>query len=222
VDSTAVESSAAAFLASAAAATTPLGGDLKYRLSGYSIAIISAAAMLAAVASCSRWIHQRKLKSGPNLSVGHPTLLRPLSKLSTTVCLTTRMAALVLVLLLCPGVLSTTLDSGPILIDQVGMHAGSQGLVSERAMREAKFHKAEAAAEDPFLFKHRLQYLDAASNKLTYYEYSARRHNHVLMLNEMNISSCALEVAGGQIRKVHLTSRDHDGLRMNITTGTLL
>jgi hypothetical protein len=217
---TAFESSVAAVLTSAAAATTLLGGDLKYRLSGYSISIISAVAVLAAITSCSRWISRRKLKSGPNLSDGLPTWPRPLPKLSTTVCLTMRMVPLVLVLLLCPG--STALDSGPILIDQVGMHAGSQGLVSERAMREAKFHKAEAAAEDPSLFKHRLQYLDAASNKLTYYEYSARRHNHVLMLNEMNISSCALEVAGGQIRKVHLTSRDHDGLRMNITTGTLL
>jgi hypothetical protein len=220
---TAVESSVAAVLTSAAAATTPLGGDLKYRLSGYSIAIIAAVAVLAAILSCSRRISdpEPKLKTGPmHLSDGLPTLLPPLPKLSTTVCLSTRMAPLVLVLLLCPG--STALDSGPILIDQVGMHAGSQGLVSKRAMREAKFHKAGAAAEDPFLFKHRLQYLDAVSNKLTYYEYSARRHNHVLMLDEMNISSCVLEVAGGQIQKVHLTSRDHDGLRMNITTGAFL
>eukprot|EP00900_Chrysochromulina_parva_P006311 jgi/Chrpa1/15681/Chrysochromulina_OHIO_Genome00019244-RA len=54
VDLTAVESSVAAVLTSAAAATTRLGGDLKYRLSGYDIAIIAAVAVLAAVASCSR------------------------------------------------------------------------------------------------------------------------------------------------------------------------
>jgi hypothetical protein len=217
---TAVESSVAAVLTSAAAATTLLGGDLKYRLSGYSIAIIAAVAVLAAILSCSRWISdpEPKVKTGPNLPDG----LRPLPKLSTSVCLTTRMARLVLVLLLCPGVMSTTLDSGPILIHQVGMHAGNQSLATKEAVREAKFHKAEAAAEDPFLFKHRLQYHDAASNKLTYFEYSARRHDHVLMLDEMNISSCALEVAGGQIQKVHLTSRDHDGLIMNVTAGTFL
>ena len=163
--------------------------------------------------------------TGTNRSGGQPTLLRPPPKLSAAICLTTRLAQLaqlVLVLLLCPGVLSATPDSGPILIDEVGMLPGDQSLATEGAMREAKFHKAEAAAEDPFLFKHRLQYHDAASNKLTYFEYSARRHDHVLMLNEMNISSCALEVAGGQILKVHLTSRDHDGLRMNVTAGTFL
>ena len=219
---TAVESSVAAVLTSAAAATTLLGGDLKYRLSGYSIAIIAAVAVLTAVAFCSRWISKRKLKKGPNLSDGLPTLLCPLPKLSTTVCLTTRMKLLVLVLLLCPGAMSTTPDSGPILIHEVGMLEGDQSLATKGAMREAKFHKAEAAAEDPFLFKHRLQYHDALSNKLTDFEYSARRHEHVLMLNEMNISSCALEVAGGQIQRVHLTSRDHDGLRMNVTAGTFL
>ncbi|KOO35697.1 domain of subtilisin, partial [Chrysochromulina tobinii] len=67
---TAVESSVAAVLTSAAAATTLLGGDFKDRLSGYSIAIIAAVAVLAAVASCSRWISdpERELKTGTNLS----------------------------------------------------------------------------------------------------------------------------------------------------------
>ena len=51
---TAVESSVAAILTSAAAATTLLGGDLKYRLSGYSITIIAAVAMLAAIQSARR------------------------------------------------------------------------------------------------------------------------------------------------------------------------
>ena len=99
---TAVESSVAAVLTSAAAATRLFGGDLKYRLSGYSIAIIAAVAVLAAVAFHSRLISnpEPKLKTGPNLSGGLPILL---SKLSTNVCLSTRMARLVLVLLLCPG-----------------------------------------------------------------------------------------------------------------------
>ena len=242
---TAVESSAAAILTSAAAATTlvgvtvtssptvptqtvvnslALGGDLKTRVLGSSIAIIAAVAVLTVILSCRRWISkpERRLMTGTNRAGGHPTLLRPLPKLSTTVCLTTRAAQLVLVLLLCPGVRSTTPDSGPILIHEVGMLAGKQSPATEGAMREAKFHKAEAAAEDPFLFKHRLQYHDALSNKLTYFEYSARRHEHVLMLNEMNISSCALEVAGGRIQTIHLTSRDHDGLRMNVTAGACL
>ena len=136
---TADESSVAAVLTSAAAATRLFGGDLKYRLSGYSIAIFTAVAVLAAVAFHSRLISnpKPKLKTGPNLSDGLPTLL---SKLSTTVCLSTRMARLVLVLLLCPGVMSTTPDSEPILIHAVGMHAGTQGLATERAAREAKFH----------------------------------------------------------------------------------
>ena len=241
----AVESSAATILTSAVAATTllgvtvtssmtvptqmvvvylALGGDPKYRPVGCSIAIVAAVAMLAAILSCSRWISNpepKRINTGPQISDGLPTLLRPLlPKLSTTVCMTTRMAHLVLVLLLCPGVMSTTPDSGPILIHEVGMLPGHQRAATERAMQEAKFHKAEATAEDPFLFKHRLQYHDAVSNKLTYFEYSARRHHHVLMLNEMNISSCALEVVAGQIQNVHLTSRDHNGLRMNVTAGT--
>jgi hypothetical protein len=239
---TAVESSAAAILTSAAtlvgvtvtsSPTIPtqtvvvslaLGGDPKDRLLGSSIAIIAAIAVLAVILSCSRGISkpERRLMTGTNRSGGQPTLLRPPPKLSTAICLTTRVAQLVLVLLLCPGGMSATPDSGPILIHEVGMLPGDQSLATEGAMREAKFHKAEAAAEDSFLFKHRLQYHDAASNKLTYFEYSARRYDHVLMLNEMNISSCVLEVAGGQIQRVHLTSRDHDGLRMNVTAGTFL
>jgi hypothetical protein len=201
-----------------------LGGDPPNRLVGFSIAIIAAAAaMLAAILSCSRWISNPEptRKTGPKISEGLLTLLHPLLlRLLTSVCVTARMAQLVLVLLLCPGVMSTTPDSGPILIHEVDMLAGHQSPATERVMRDAKFHKAEAASEDPFLFKHRVQSHDAVSNKLTYFEYSARRHHHVLMLNEMNISSCTLEVAGGQIQKVHLTSRDHNGLRMNVTAGT--
>ena len=128
---TAVESSVAAFLTSAAAATTLLGGDLKYRLSGYSIAIIAAVAMLAAIHSCSRLISdsEPKLKTGPNLPDGLPTSLRPLPKFSTTVSLTAWMARFVLVLLLCPGVMSTTLDSEP---NQSGAHA-IENLRTEKA-----------------------------------------------------------------------------------------
>jgi hypothetical protein len=128
---TAVESSVAAILTSAAAATTLLGGDLKYRLSGYSITIIAAVAMLAAIHSCSRLISDSELnlKTGPNLPDGLPTLLRPLPKLSTTVSLTTRMARFVLVFLLCPGVMSSTLDSES---NHAGVHA-SENLRSEKA-----------------------------------------------------------------------------------------
>ena len=135
----AVESSIAAVLTSAAATTRLFGGDLKYRLSGYSIAIIAAVAVLAAVAFRSRWIStpEPKLKTGPNLSEGLPTWLRPLPKLSTTVCLTPRMAQLVLVLLLCPGASAalTTCASRGVCSTATFTLDGMQGRGSARGNR---------------------------------------------------------------------------------------
>ena len=47
--------------------------------------------------------------------------------------------------------------------------------------------------DDPLLFKHRFEHHDAATNRLTYYQYEARRHAHVVILDDLNATFCTYE-----------------------------
>ena len=47
--------------------------------------------------------------------------------------------------------------------------------------------------DDPLLFKHRFEHHDAATNQLTYYQYEARRHAHVVILDNLNATFCTYE-----------------------------
>ena len=86
---------------------------------------------------------------------------------------------------------------GPVLIHKLDTHKGSRHMtVTDQAMLDAKLHEPSSEAKDPLLFKHRLQQHDATSNKLTYYEYSARRSGHVLILNQLDVQSCISQVSG--------------------------
>ena len=46
---------------------------------------------------------------------------------------------------------------------------------------------------DPLLHMHRFQHHDAASNRLTYLQYEARRHEHVVVLGDLNVTFCTYE-----------------------------
>lgn len=88
---------------------------------------------------------------------------------------------------------------GPVLIHKLDTHNGSRRITAtDQAMLDAKLHEPSSDAKDPLLFKHRLQQHDAKSNKLTYYEYSARRSSHVLILNQLDIQSCVSQFSGSE------------------------
>ena len=50
--------------------------------------------------------------------------------------------------------------------------------------------EGEADSQDPLLFTHLHTHHDPASGRLTYYEYRARRHAHVVLLDELGAHAC--------------------------------
>ena len=56
-------------------------------------------------------------------------------------------------------------------------------------------HSSGAAAEDRLLFRHRYQHHDAASDRLVYYQYEAKRHPHVVMIDDIGVHQCEVRVA---------------------------
>ena len=81
----------------------------------------------------------------------------------------------------------------PLLVDPGGVAAEH-----EHGLRP---HHSSGAAEDPLLFRHRYQHHDAASDRLVYYQYEAKRHPHVVMLEDIGVNKCeasaASEARGG-------------------------
>jgi hypothetical protein len=70
-----------------------------------------------------------------------------------------------------------------------------------------------ATPEDPHLFRHRYQHHDEASNKLLYYQYEAKRHPHVVVLEDLGVQSCVAAPQADQPNTTALTLvvRDQEG-----------
>ena len=49
---------------------------------------------------------------------------------------------------------------------------------------------AGADSEDPLLFRHRYQHHDEITDKLMYYQYEAKRHAHVVVLQDLGVLGC--------------------------------
>ena len=58
--------------------------------------------------------------------------------------------------------------------------------------------------DDPLLFKHRFEHHDAATNQLTYYQYEARRHAHVVILDNLNATFCTYEEDEDDLSLIHI------------------
>lgn len=54
-------------------------------------------------------------------------------------------------------------------------------------------HAAGRDQHDPHLFRHRYQHHDGLTGRVLYYEYEAKRHPHVLMLDDIQIAFCEAE-----------------------------
>ncbi|KAL3904994.1 MAG: hypothetical protein SGPRY_011078, partial [Prymnesium sp.] len=113
---------------------------------------------------------------------------------------------------------STALEAKPVLLHELGTQTMSNRVAAfEQAMRQAKFHAPTVSAQDPFRFKHRQQHHDTESDKLTYFEYSARRHGHVLMLNDTDFQRCFLQVSENEITSISLELSTATYSKINIT-----
>ena len=51
-------------------------------------------------------------------------------------------------------------------------------------------HSTGATAEDSLLFRHRYQHHDDETGMLLYYQYEAKRHRHVVMLDDLGVKVC--------------------------------
>ena len=84
-------------------------------------------------------------------------------------------------------------------------------------------HNTGAAEEDPLLFRHRYQRHNAETDRLLYYQYEARRHAHVVMLNDLAVISCIVVAAAGSSAALQLHVEANDKLRdANLTAGSII
>ena len=106
----------------------------------------------------------------------------------------------------------------PLLVDPGGVAAEH-----EHGLRP--HHSSGAAAEDPLLFRHRYQHHDAASDRLLYYQYEAKRHPHVVMLEDIGVNKCEASSAaseGGQnVTEIVLVVSSQSGAAQ-LSTGTIV
>ena len=83
-------------------------------------------------------------------------------------------------------------------------------------------HNTGGVQGDPLLFRHRYQHHDDRADQLTYYEYEARRHAHVVMVNDLDMSSClADEDEEGQLL-IKLTLPVDKLRTSNVTRGSII
>ena len=57
-------------------------------------------------------------------------------------------------------------------------------------------HASGQSNDDPLLFRHRYQHHDQKTNRLVYYQYQARRHAHVVHLDDLAVESCSATPGG--------------------------
>ena len=57
-------------------------------------------------------------------------------------------------------------------------------------------HLSGQSNDDPLLFRHRYQHHDQKTNHLVYYQYEARRHAHVVHLDDLAVESCSATPSG--------------------------
>ena len=101
------------------------------------------------------------------------------------------------------------------LYDVPVVDPAGQLIIHEQGLRP--HHSSGAASEDPLLFRHRYQHHDAATDRLLYYQYEAKRHPNVVMLTDM-VDSCEASDGGGgdNVTDIKLAI----SVPMNMTNGT--
>ena len=52
-------------------------------------------------------------------------------------------------------------------------------------------HASGQSNDDPLRFRHRYQHHDQKTNRLVYYQYQARRHAHVVHVDDLAVESCS-------------------------------
>ena len=70
-------------------------------------------------------------------------------------------------------------------------------------------HATGASVEDPLLFRHQFQDHDD-SGRLVYYQYEARRHAHVVMLDDFGVQSCTAAPVDANVTIVTLQMRSYE------------
>jgi hypothetical protein len=88
-------------------------------------------------------------------------------------------------------------------------------------------HSAGASAEDPLLFQYRFQHHDPLTDTLTYYQYKAKRHAHVVILGPDDVDLCTFEQLpprGNQSKLTAMTlvMRDENAHRKRLTHGAII
>ena len=114
----------------------------------------------------------------------------------------------------------TASEDGPLVIDDIPFHDPTG--VATKHMHEKGLRPSGGATEkDPHLFRHRYQNYDEATNKLMYYQYEARRHAHVVVLDTLRVQGCEAATDGDEATELTLVfMAEKDAI--NLTTGAVI
>ena len=83
-------------------------------------------------------------------------------------------------------------------------------------------HATGADVIDPLLFRYRYQQHAIDTDRLVYYQYEARRHAHVVMLDDLSVEACTA-TPGDENRTALTLSVDDTTLRtMNVSAGSII
>ena len=83
-------------------------------------------------------------------------------------------------------------------------------------------HDTGSTPEDPGLFRHRFQHL-SADDKLTYFEYEARRHMHVVFTDDLDVKFFTMRAIGeNTVLTLTLNASSQALTEANLTVGSIL
>ena len=108
-------------------------------------------------------------------------------------------------------------DAEPILLDYDDTMANED---PQHAAGLRPLHHSSAML-DPNFFEHRYQHHDPTTDRLVYYQYRARRHKQVVMLDELGVQSCVASPSESHtnLTVVTLTMHPTSNIEANITNG---
>ena len=83
-------------------------------------------------------------------------------------------------------------------------------------------HNAGQDEADPLLFRHRFEHHDPDTDKLTYYQYIAKRHPHVNILTHEDVAECSSSMTRDGNITVHMTMTASSTMPSQIKAGNIV
>ena len=101
--------------------------------------------------------------------------------------------------------------------------AAAPDTITKEIQKKLNAHHAEGAtSEDPLLFRYRYQHHTIDTDRLVYYQYEARRHAHVVMLEDFAVQACSASPGADERTAVTLTVDGAALDKMGVSAGSII